>query len=79
MTKSETTGKKVASSASKVLRSKTASKAEKAVAASKLTQAYVKSKAASALSPKKVSAESDRILRENAARFSSALKNLAKR
>jgi hypothetical protein len=38
MAKSESTSKKVASSASKVLRSKTASKAEKSVAASALTQ-----------------------------------------
>jgi hypothetical protein len=38
MAKSESTGKKVSSAASKVLRSKTASKAEKAVAASALTQ-----------------------------------------
>lgn len=38
MAKSESTSKKVSSAASKVLRSKTASKAEKAVAASALTQ-----------------------------------------
>ncbi len=38
MAKSESTSKKVASAASKVLRSKTASKAEKSVAASALTQ-----------------------------------------
>lgn len=38
MAKSESTSKKVASAASKVLKSKTATKAEKAVAASALTQ-----------------------------------------
>ena len=38
MAKSESTGKKVASTASKILHSKTASKAEKSVAASTLTQ-----------------------------------------
>ncbi len=38
MAKSESTGKKVSSAAAKVLKSKTASKAEKAVAASALTQ-----------------------------------------
>ncbi len=38
MAKSESTSKKVASSASKVLKSKTATKAEKSVAASALTQ-----------------------------------------
>ena len=38
MAKSESTGKKVASTASKILQSKTASKAEKSVAASALTQ-----------------------------------------
>ncbi|MBS0234935.1 MAG: hypothetical protein JSR99_15790 [Proteobacteria bacterium] len=38
MAKTEVTGKKVSSAASKVLRSKTATKAEKAVAASALTQ-----------------------------------------
>lgn len=38
MAKSASTGKKVASAAAKVLKSKTATKAEKAVAASALTQ-----------------------------------------
>lgn len=38
MARSESTGKKVSSAAAKVLKSKTASKAEKAVAASALTQ-----------------------------------------
>ena len=38
MAKSEVTSKKVSSAASKVLRSKTATKAEKSVAASALTQ-----------------------------------------
>ena len=38
MAKSESTSKKVASSASKILHSKTATKAEKSVAASALTQ-----------------------------------------
>ncbi len=38
MAKAEVTSKKVSSAASKVLRSKTATKAEKAVAASALTQ-----------------------------------------
>jgi hypothetical protein len=38
MANTESTGSKVSSAASKVLRSKTASKAEKAVAASALTQ-----------------------------------------
>jgi hypothetical protein len=38
MAKSESTSKKVASSAAKVLKSKTATKAEKSVAASALTQ-----------------------------------------
>ncbi|MBA2126476.1 hypothetical protein DLM45_09620 [Hyphomicrobium methylovorum] len=40
MAKPETTSRRVSSAASKVLRSKTASKAEKSVAASALTQAH---------------------------------------
>ncbi len=42
MAKSESTGKKVASTASKILHSKTATKAEKSVAASALTQSRTK-------------------------------------
>lgn len=62
--KSESTGKKVASAASKVLHSKTASKAEKSVAASALVQTKsndvtgkaVASKAAKILKDPKASA-----------------------
>jgi hypothetical protein len=42
MAKTESTGKKISSAASKVLRSKSASDAEKSVAASALTQAKTK-------------------------------------
>ena len=42
MAKSESTGKKVSSAASKILHSKTATKAEKSVAASALTQSKSK-------------------------------------
>lgn len=108
MAKSESTSKKVASAASKVLRSKTATRAEKAVAGAALTQRSssettsakvatsaakvlrsktaskeAKAAAASALTQKvkavRVSAESDRILRQSATRFKTALKNLANR
>ncbi|MET0431848.1 MAG: hypothetical protein ABWX70_02200 [Hyphomicrobium sp.] len=57
MAKSESTSKKVASSASKVLRSKTASKAEKSVAASALTQ-----KGSTETTSKKVASEASKIL-----------------
>lgn len=49
MAKSESTGKKVASAAAKVMKSKTASKAEKAVAASALTQSKSKTEATSGM------------------------------
>ncbi len=66
MAKSESTGKKVSSAAAKVLKSKTASAAEKAVAASALTQTrspkettgkVVASKAAKILKDPKASKE----------------------
>ena len=59
MAKSESTSKKVASSASKVLRSKTASTAEKSVAASALTQ-----KGSKETTSAKVAASASKILRD---------------
>lgn len=59
MAKSESTSKKVASAASKVLRSKTASKAEKAVAASALTQ-----KGSTETTSAKVAATASKVLRD---------------
>ena len=70
MAKSESTGKKVSSAAAKVLKSKTASTAEKAVAASALTQTRspkettgkaVASKAAKILKDPKASKEAKSI------------------
>jgi hypothetical protein len=58
MAKSESTSRKVSSAASKVLRSKTASKAEKAVAASALTQ----TKSAKETTSKKVASAAAKIL-----------------
>ena len=58
MAKAETTGKKVSSAASKVLRSKTASKAEKSVAASALTQTRSPKETTS----KRVASEASKIL-----------------
>jgi hypothetical protein len=58
MAKSESTSRKVSSAASKVLRSKTASKAEKAVAASALTQ----TKSAKETTSKKVASQAAKIL-----------------
>lgn len=49
MAKSESTGKKVASAAAKVMKSKTASKAEKTVAASALTQSKSNTEATSGM------------------------------
>ena len=60
MAKSESTGKKVSSAAAKVLKSKTASKAEKAVAASALTQ----TKSAKETTGKAVAASASKILRD---------------
>jgi hypothetical protein len=59
MAKSESTSKKVASAASKVLRSKTASKAEKAVAASALTQ-----KGSTETTSTRVAATASKVLRD---------------
>lgn len=59
MAKSESTSKKVASAASKVLRSKTASKAEKSVAASALTQ-----KGSTETTSAKVAATASKVLRD---------------
>ncbi|HML28877.1 MAG TPA: hypothetical protein PKE16_08570 [Hyphomicrobium sp.] len=58
MAKSEVTSKKVSSAASKVLRSKTATKAEKSVAASALTQ----TKSVSETTGKKVASAASKIL-----------------
>lgn len=63
MAKSESTGKKVSSAASKVLRSKTASKAEKAVAASALTQ----TRSPKETTGKNVAAAASQILRSKTA------------
>jgi hypothetical protein len=63
VTRSEATGSKVSAAASKVLRSKTASKAEKAVAASALTQ----TKSVTETTSKKVSAAASKILRSKSA------------
>ena len=52
MAKSESTSKKVASSASKILHSKTATKAEKSVAASALTQTKSKEVTSAAVASK---------------------------
>lgn len=60
MAKTEITGKKVSSAASKVLRSKTATKAEKSVAASALTQ----TKSVKETTSKKVAAEASKILHD---------------
>lgn len=59
MAKSESTSKKVASAASNVLRSKSASKAEKAVAASALTQ-----KGSTETTSAKVAATASKVLRD---------------
>jgi hypothetical protein len=59
MAKSESTSKKVAAAASKVLRSKTASKAEKSVAASALTQ-----KGSTETTSAKVAATASKVLRD---------------
>ncbi|HVZ05852.1 hypothetical protein [Hyphomicrobium sp.] len=59
MAKSESTSKKVATAASKVLRSKTASKAEKSVAASALTQ-----KGSTETTSAKVAATASKVLRD---------------
>jgi hypothetical protein len=63
VTRSEATGSKVSAAASKVLRSKTASKAEKSVAASALTQ----TKSVTETTSKKVSAAASKILRSKSA------------
>jgi hypothetical protein len=60
MAKSESTSRKVSSAASKVLRSKTASKAEKAVAASALTQ----TKSAKETTSKKVASQAAKVLHD---------------
>lgn len=70
MAKSESTGKKVSSAASRVLRDKSSSKAEKAVAASALTQ--TKSKETTG---KVVAASASKILRDPKA--SKAAKSVA--
>lgn len=62
MAKSESTSKKVASAASKVLKSKTATKAEKAVAASALTQ-----KGSTETTSAKVASSASKILRSKTA------------
>ncbi len=62
MAKSESTSKKVASSAAKVLKSKTATKAEKSVAASALTQ-----KGSTETTSAKVAASASKILRSKTA------------
>lgn len=62
MAKSESTSKKVASAASKVLKSKTATKAEKAVAASALTQ-----KGSTETTSAKVATSASKILRSKTA------------
>jgi hypothetical protein len=71
MAKSETTGKKVSSAASTVLRSKTASKAEKSVAASALTQTRSPNETTS----KRVASEASKILHDPKA--SKAAKSVA--
>ena len=58
MAKSEVTSKNISSAASKVLKSKTATKAEKSVAASALTQ----TKAPNETTSKKVASEASKIL-----------------
>jgi hypothetical protein len=63
MAKSESTGKKVSSAAAKVLKSKTASKAEKAVAASALTQ----TKSAKETTGKTVASAAAKILKSKTA------------
>jgi hypothetical protein len=60
MAKSESTGKTVSSAASKVLRSKSASKAEKAVAASALTQ----TRSANETTSKRVASAASKILHD---------------
>lgn len=60
MAKSESTSKKVATSAAKVLKSKTASKAEKTVAASALTQTKSKKETTG----KAVAASASKIMRD---------------
>lgn len=62
MAKSESTSKKVASSAAKVLKSKTATKAEKSVAASALTQ-----KGSTEQTSKKVASAAAKILKSKTA------------
>jgi len=62
MAKSESTGKKVASAASKVMHSKTATKAEKSVAASALVQTKSKD-----VTSKKVASEAGKILHSKTA------------
>ena len=59
MAKSESTSKKVATAAAKVLKSKTASKAEKSVAASALTQ-----KGSTEKTSAKVAATASKVLRD---------------
>ena len=63
MAKAETTSKRVSSAASKFLRSKSASKAEKSVAASALTQ----SRNPKETSGKKVASAASKILRSKTA------------
>lgn len=70
MAKSESTGKKVSSAAAKVLRSKSASKAQKSVAASALTQTKSKE-----VTGKKVATAASKILRSKTA--SKAAKSVA--
>ena len=70
MAKSESTGKKVSSAAAKVLKDKSASKAEKSVAASALTQ----SKSTETTS-KKVASTAAKIMRD--AKASPAAKSVA--
>ena len=62
MAKSESTGKKVASAASKVLHSKTESKAAKSVAASALAQSKTKD-----VTSKRVASEAGKILHSKTA------------
>jgi hypothetical protein len=71
MAKSEKTGAKVSSAASKVLKSKTASQAEKAVAASALTQ----TKSAKEVTGKAVASAASTILKSKTA--SKAAKSVA--
>ena len=62
MAKSESTSKKVASAASKVLRSKSATKMEKSVAASALTQ-----KGSNETTSARVASEASKVLRSKTA------------